>query len=65
MRFLAWLAVVVPSLVVGLTSLHVTESTDLVQPMPLLVAEVAALSAFTGLNRLVSNLLASRIQNDN
>jgi hypothetical protein len=61
MRTLAWLAMVVPALAVGLTGLHVAESADLVQPLPLVVAEVAALSAFAGLNRLVSNLLAFHI----
>lgn len=60
MRRLAWLAAVVPALVVGLTVLHVAESLDLMQPLPLVVAEAAALGAFAGLDRLVSAQLAAR-----
>ncbi|MFI8206871.1 hypothetical protein [Streptomyces sp. NPDC085937] len=64
MRLLAWLAVVVPSLAVGFVSLSAASSMGLVEPVPLIVAEAAALGAFAVLNRLVSARLASRVQND-
>ncbi|WP_210637199.1 hypothetical protein [Streptomyces sp. GESEQ-13] len=64
MRFLAWLAVIVPSLVVGFVGLYAASSMDLVEPVPLIIAEAAALGAFAVLNLLVDNLPASRIQND-
>jgi hypothetical protein len=64
MRRLAWLAVVAPALVVGLTVLYVAESLDLMQPLPLIVAEAAALGAFAGLNCLVSTQLAARTRTD-
>lgn len=62
MRFLAWLAVVVPALVVGITVLHVAGSIDLAQPWPLAAGEAAAIGAYIGLNHLVGGLLAARAQ---
>jgi hypothetical protein len=56
--------VVVPSLVVGFVGLYAAASMGLVEPVPLIVAEAAALGAFAVLNRLVDNLPASRIESD-
>jgi hypothetical protein len=64
MRVLAWLAVVVPSLVVGFVSLYAADSMGLVEPVSLIVAETAALGAFAVLNRLVDNLPAFRTESD-
>lgn len=63
MRIIAFLAVFVPSIAVGITTLEVAKSLGWPKPWPLVAGEAIAIAAYIGLTYLTSTLLAHRAAN--